>query len=678
MTKSFKALLIIFIAGWHLSYAQTQNFDYLDVFDLQFAVNPQISPDGANIAYIRQQMDVMTDRKYSNLWLIGHNGDNHTAITSGRSNHYGHQWSPNGDRLAYASTAEGKSQIFVRWMDSGQSTSITNLAQSPFGIQWSPDGKNLLFSRSAPVPKPSIGAVPSPPEGAQWAAPAQVITHAQYKSDGAPVQAGEEYTHLFLVSADGGAPRQLTSGNANHSNACWTPDGKHILFTADYSETAATDINNERIYEMNVETGARKTVLDRRGPYQQIKLSPDGSTIAFTGYDDQFLGYQQTELYVMQRNGAGLRSISLDFDRDIGQIEWAADSKSIFFQYDDQGISKMANFSLQGRQPIDIVQGLGGASIGRPYTDGSFSIAPNGRYVFSKTGPKMPAELVSGHYPTKMAPTQITQLNRQLLAAKKLGEVSEFWVNSSVDKMKVQGWIITPPDFDPAKKYPLILEIHGGPYTAYGPSFTPELQLMASKEYVVMYTNPRGSTSYGAEFSAYINHNYPSEDYNDLMDCVDHALKQGYIDPARLYITGGSGGGVLTAWSIGKTDRFAAAVVAKPVINWYTHTLTADAYPFFAKYWFKKKPWEDPTEYMQRSPISLVGNVKTPTLLITGEQDHRTPMSESEQYYQALKLLGIDSALIRIPDEGHEMTARPSNLLRKVAYILGWFEQYPK
>ena len=653
--------------------ATGQHFDYLDVFDLQFAVYPEISPDGNKIVYLRQQMDVQTDKKYSNIWMIDHSGNQHIALTSGKASHYGLQWSPDGKRLAYISSSEGKSQLFIRWMDSGLSASITNVPGSPAGLRWSPDGRHLLFSQSVAAPAAVIGQVPAPPKGAQWAAPAQIITQLRYKQDGAPITGGEAYTHLFVVAADGGAPRQLTSGNTDHGNACWTPDGKHILYTADYSATAATDINNERIYALNLESGERRMLLDRRGPYQRLSLSPDGRQLAFTGFEDQFLGYQQTELYVVQRDGSGLRVISDKLDRDIGQIAWAADGKGLCFQYDEHGVSKMAHMSLQG-QVTDIVQGLGGASIGRPYTDGTFSVATDGRYVISATNPQQPAELMTGHHQAKIAPRQITHLNRELLLAKKLGRVSDFWVNSTVDNKRVQGWIITPPDFDPARKYPLILEIHGGPYTAYGPSFTPELQLMASKGYVVLYTNPRGSTSYGADFASYINHNYPSEDYNDLMDCVDYVVKQGYVDEKRLYITGGSGGGVLTAWAIGKTDRFAAAVVAKPVINWYTHTLTADAYPYFAKYWFKQKPWENAAAYMQRSPISLVGNVKTPTMLITGEQDHRTPMSESEQYFQALQLRGVRSALIRIPDEGHEMTARPSNLLRKVAHILGWFE----
>jgi dipeptidyl aminopeptidase/acylaminoacyl peptidase len=202
------------------------------------------------------------------------------------------------------------------------------------------------------------------------------------------------------------------------------------------------------------------------------------------------------------------------------------------------------------------------------------------------------------------------------------------------------------------------------------------LQLFASAGYVGVYANPRGSTSYGKEFANYIHHNYPSQDYDDLISIVDGVIDQGYIDEDNLFVTGGSGGGVLTAWIVGNTDRFKAAVVAKPVINWTSFVLTADFSPFFVKYWFDKMPWEDPEAYWKRSPLSLVGKVNTPTMLLTGEEDFRTPMSETEQYYQALKLRGIDTAKIRIPGAAHGITRRPSNLIAKVSHILAWFDKY--
>jgi len=617
----------------------------------------------------------MTDKRYSNLWSIATDGSNHTPITSGKNNYSQIIWSPDGKQIAYTSNEEGKSQIFIRWMDSGAATSITNLTSAAANLKWSPDGNMLLFSRQIDEPMPMIGKLPSPPEGATWAAAAKVIRHVGYKEDGTPIGSGESYTQLFIINVSGGAPRQITSKKANHSQAQWTPDGKSIVFTADFKASSAIDINNEYIYRMDVSSGDTEPIVAKRGPYNHVELSPDGTRIAYAGYVDKFLGYQQPEIHIIDMKGNQQQVLTYKLDRDPEGLQWSSDGKSIFFMYDEYGVTKLANVDMDGNL-VNVASGLGGANIGRPYSGGYFTISKNGKYVYSKTDAQNPAELVTGHFPTKMAETQITQLNGQLLMARKTGKVESFWVNSTVDKTKVQGWIITPPDFDKTKKYPLILEIHGGPYTAYGPVFSPELQLMASQGYVIVYTNPRGSTSYGADFSAYINHNYPSEDYNDLMDCVDFIVGKGYIDDTKLFITGGSGGGVLTAWSIGKTDRFAAAVVAKPVINWYTHTLTADSYPYFSKYWFTKMPWEDPDQYMKRSPISLVGSVKTPTMLLTGDLDHRTPISESEQYYQALKLRGIDAAMVRIADEGHEMMSRPSNLLRKVAYIIGWFDEH--
>lgn len=666
--------LICLMAG--LLQAQTTNFDYLDVFELQFVGNPKISPDGENIVYVRHQFDIMTDKRYTNLWQINFDGTAHRPLTSGKNSYGTPVWSPDGTKLAYTSTEEGSNQIFIYWLDSGDAASVTNVQQSPGNLRWSPDGSQLLFSMRIPAEKPVIGTVPSPPQGAEWAKPATVINHVQYKSDGRSGILEEGYTHLFVMSAEGGAARQLTTGNFNHHAATWAPEGESILFTADYTGEADLNPNNAQIYEMNIETGEKTELTDKRGPHNSPIISPDGETIAYTGYEDEYVGYQLTDIYLMNRDGSNLRVLTDELTTDPSNMTWASDSESIFFQTSVEGESILANINMNG-EIVTVATELASTSIGRPYNSGSYSVAENGRFAFPMGSPTRPAELAVGQFPTRMANHPITNLNEEFLKSKRLGATREFWVDSSVDDFKVHGWIITPPDFDPDEKYPLILEIHGGPYSSYGPSFTPELQLMASKGYVVVYTNPRGSTSYGEEFAAYINRNYPSEDYNDMMDAVDHVVSEGYIDEDRLYITGGSGGGVLTAWTVGKTDRFAAAVVAKPVINWYSFALTADSYPFFTKYWLPGMPWENPLEYHELSPISLVGNVTTPTMLLTGEDDYRTPMSESEQYYQALKLQEVESAMVRIPDVSHGIVSRPSNLIRKVAHILGWFEIYP-
>lgn len=671
----FVFLLFLFAGTRAEAQIESSYFDYMDIFEVQFVTNPQISPDGETIIYQRIQYDVMTDRRFSNLWSISFSGDNHVPLTSGKENYGNVVWSPSGDRIAYTSSEEGSNQIFIRWMESGLTASITSLTESPGNINWSPDGSKLLFTRLVPGEKSAVKiTMPSPPEGAKWEQSAQVIDRTVYRRDGGGyVEDG--FQHIFLISADGGGPRQLTSGNFDFDNPSWAPDSKHILYTADLSGNADIDPNNEQIYEMNIESGETSQITDKRGPHNNPIISPDGKFIAYTGYEDQFVGYQLTDLYIMNRDGTNLRYISENVANDVSSITWSSDSKSLFFRYTEEGITKIGNIRLNGNY-VEVAQNLSSSTIGRPYSGGSYSAAQNGRFAFTAGSAENPAELSVGHHPTKMSNHVITQLNSEFLKANKLGKVEMFWVNSSVDDYRIQGWIITPPDFDSTKKYPLILEIHGGPYSSYGPQFTPELQLMASQGYVVVYTNPRGSTSYGEEFAAYINHNYPSEDYNDLMDAVDYVLEQGYTDDNNLFITGGSGGGVLSAWAIGMTDRFAAAVVAKPVINWYSFALTADGFPFYSKYWFTKKPWEDPDQYLDRSPISLAVNVTTPTMLLTGEQDYRTPMSETEQYYAALKLQGIDAAMVRIQGSGHGIAAKPSNLIRKVAYIIGWFEKY--
>jgi acylaminoacyl-peptidase len=322
-----------------------------------------------------------------------------------------------------------------------------------------------------------------------------------------------------------------------------------------------------------------------------------------------------------------------------------------------------------------VLDRVGGLSLGRPYDGGSYSVSRNGRVAYTHCTPYRPADVYLA-VPGRADGAPLTQLNEDLLAQRELGTVEAFEVPSSFDGRPVQGWIVRPPRFDASQSYPLLLEIHGGPFANYGDRFALEMQLYAAAGHVVVYTNPRGSTSYGEEFANLIHHAYPSQDYDDLMSCVDAVIARGSIDASRLYVTGGSGGGVLTAWIVGKTDRFRAAVVAKPVIHWTSFALTADLYPFFVKYWFPGMPWEVPEQYWERSPLSLVGNVSTPTMVLTGESDWRTPISESEQYYQALKLRGVDTALVRIPEASHGITDRPSRFAAKTAYVLEWFARH--
>jgi acylaminoacyl-peptidase len=376
----------------------------------------------------------------------------------------------------------------------------------------------------------------------------------------------------------------------------------------------------------------------------------------------------------MNRDGSQSREIATGLDRDIEALHWSGDGRSLFAQYTDEGVGKVARVALDGSVTA-LADSLGGTAIGRPYSGGSFSVTPDGTVAYTRTSPQRPADVALVR---DGRTTRLTELNEDLLAHKQLGEVEEIWWDSSHDGRRVQGWIMKPPEFREGERYPLVLEIHGGPFASYGPHFAAELQLYAAAGNVVLYTNPRGSTSYGEEFGNLIHHAYPGNDYDDLMSGVDAVIERGYVDEDRLFVTGGSGGGVLTAWIVGNTDRFAAAAVQKPVINWASFVLHADGIPFFAKYWFGELPWENIEHYWSRSPLSLVGNVTTPTMLVTGEVDYRTPMSETEQYYAALKLEGVPTAMVRVPEASHGIASRPSQLLAKVTHILGWFDRYPR
>jgi acylaminoacyl-peptidase len=375
----------------------------------------------------------------------------------------------------------------------------------------------------------------------------------------------------------------------------------------------------------------------------------------------------------MNRDGSGARVVTGGWDRDALQPQWAADGRSIYFLSDDQGNTGIYRTSLDGQ--VQKVAGNVASSTGASGGGGAISMANNGNFATTYTRPDMPGEIAAASVGNP-ALRVLTHVNEGLLAGKELGTVEEIWYQSAKDGRKIQGWIVRPPGFDAGRKYPLILEIHGGPFSNYGDRFDIEKQLMASRDYVVLYTNPRGSTGYGGEFGNLIHHAYPGDDYYDLMSGVDAVIAKGYIDPQRLYVTGGSGGGVLTCWVIGHTTRFRAAAADYPVINWYSFVLTSDIGNWTSKTWFPGLPWDNVENYEKRSLLSVVKNVKTPTMVMTGEADYRTPISEAEQYYQALKLLSVEAVMVRVPEEPHGLSARPSHQMTKVGYILGWFERH--
>lgn len=667
-------LLVAALGVVSAAVADDHLFRDLDVFELEYAADPQISPDGSRVVYLRSSMDIMSDRVVRNLWIVDADGDNHRPLLSGRRSYSSPRWSPDGERLAYVSQDDnGAAQLHVRWMDTGQTAVLTNVREAPSAISWSPDGSQIAFvmfvaDKNEPLAKP-----PEKPEGAEWAPGVKVIETLPYRADGAGfLETG--YDHVFLVPADGGTPWQLTNGDFNHNGPlAWMPDGERLVFSASRIEDAEHEPRESELWMADVDSGELTQLTDRNGPDASPAVSPDGKKIAYLGFDDQGTSWQKSNVYLMDVASGETRQLG-DLDRSIGDVRWAGSSNRLLVQYEDGGRRHVGSLAMNGRIE-SLADDVGGVSIGRPYTSGSFSVANNGSFAYTASRPDRPADVAVAR--RSGAPALVTGLNDDLLGHKSLGEMEPITWRSSAGGYDIDGWIIKPPGFDPGKKYPMILEIHGGPHAAYGPHFAAELQLFAAAGYVVLYTNPRGSTSYGSDFALEIDKNYPSEDYDDLMSGVDAVIERGYVDEDALYVTGGSGGGVLTAWIVGNTDRFRAAVVAKPVINWASFVLTADGSHYFARYWFKQMPWEDPMAYWKRSPLSLVGNVTTPTALLTGEADYRTPMSESEQYYQALKLRKVDTALVRVPGASHGIAAKPSQLIAKVNNILGWFARYP-
>jgi dipeptidyl aminopeptidase/acylaminoacyl peptidase len=654
--------------------APNRVFQGRDLFSLQRASDPQIRPDGREVAYVRIAYDIMTDRGRPSIWLIDVASGEQRPLVTVTGAHMQPRWSPNGDRIAYVSTAEGgRPQLFVRWLQTSQTAKIADLTDAPGNLNWSPDGKWIAFTMFAPDEKPRLGEAPPKPEGAEWAPPLEVITNMVYRTDdGGYLKPG--FTHIYVVSAEGGAPRQLTFGAFNEGGPIsWTPDGSAVLVNGNRRENWQREPVNSEIYRVSLADGAIQELTQRNGPDGGAVVSPDGKSIAYIGFEDKFLGYQNAELNVMSIEGSNPRSLTAALDRTIDDATWAKDGRSIYVQYDDKANTKIARVTLNGRIET-VAEGLGGPSLDRPYTGGQFTVSNNGIVAYTSRSPQRPNEISIAQ---NGRVRQLTHLNEGSLGGKTLGEVKSLKVTSSFDKRDIAAWLVLPPNFDRNKKYPLILEIHGGPFAAYGPSFSTDYQLYAASGYAVLYTNPRGSTSYGLEFANLIHHNYPSQDYDDLMSAVDAAIAEGYIDADNLFVTGGSGGGVLTAWIVGKTTRFKAAVTQKPVINWASTVLTTDIAPFMPKYWFGKLPWEDPDSYWKRSPLSLVGAVKTPTLVLVGDQDFRTPLSDSEQYYQALQLAGVPTGLVKVPGASHGgLTARPSQSAAKASAILAWFERY--
>nr|WP_244186843.1 S9 family peptidase [Sphingomonas faeni] len=649
----------------------TRSFTGSDLFGLTIAADPQISPDGKTIVYVRRTGDVMTDKMQSSLWLIDVASGRQTPFATDGSSP---RWSPDGARIAYAARDGEGSQLFVRWLSGSTSARVTSFPGDPQALAWSPDGTKLAYIATVAGEGTKLGTQPPKPEGAKWAEPLTIIDRVNYRNDG-PGYVKPGYDHLFVVGADGGAARQLTYGKFDDGGPLsWTPDGRSIVFAAIRGPAADRQVMNSDVIAVDATSGTMRTLTTRDGPDAQPRVSPDGAKIAWLGFDDKRRSYENTQLYVGDRDAASPRSLTATLDRAIEDAVWSADGRSLYASYDDHGQRRVARIGVDGRV-TPLIDNVAGGGLDRPYTGGEFSVSKGGTIAYTGGDASAPADvwvLAGGK------PRRLTTLNAVLTGSKALAQVRKIAVTAP-DGRPIDAWLATPSGRAAGQRVPLILEIHGGPNAAYGPGFATDMQLYAAAGYAVLWTNPRGSTSYGAEFANLIDKTYPAADYDDLIASVDAAIKDGTADPDNLFVTGGSGGGLLTAWIVGKTDRFKAAATQKPVINWISEALTMDNTLFTSRYWFTKLPWEDPMSYWNRSPLSLVGNVKTPTLVVVGGDDYRTPVSESEQYYAALQIRGVPTALVKVPGASHGgLAARPSQSAAKASAIIAWFDRYRK
>ncbi|MBC7930948.1 MAG: S9 family peptidase, partial [Rubrivivax sp.] len=603
----------------------------VDLFlEWEMVASPQVSPDGRHVAYTRRWADKVNDKYEDEIWIMDADGARNRFLVKGSQA----SWSPDSKRLAYVAAGQPTgAQIFVKWIDAPGETQLTRLERGPSNLAWSPDGKHIAFNMLVPGTPALTVKMPARPNGAKWVDAPRVVDRMNYRSDGSGWRP-EGFTHIFVISDGGGAARQLTDGDFQHAAPEWMPDSETVVFSGVRRDGAEYIRGGADIYAVSLKGGAIRALTDRNGPDTNPTVSPDGRLIAYTGYDQTQDTYTVSKLYLMNSDGSNKRTLTDAFDRTPSNLFWAEDGGGVFFTAEDRGSQNLWFAPAGGgaaRQLSAGAQILNVASTSRV-----------GLTVGTRSASDKPGDVVSMRLPTRsdrltaaaaVDLKQLTSVNSDLLEGRRLGEVEEIWYDSvalagqqtcvatnsnptkptptGCETTKAQGWIVKPPDFDPSKKYPLLLYIHGGPHTMYGVGFNFEFQNHASEGFVVLYTNPRGSTGYGKAFGNAINNAYPGDDYQDLMRGVDELVKRGYIDERNLFVTGGSGGGVLTTWIVGHTDRFAAAVAMKPVVNWYSFVGTTDSADWY--YNFKKLPWEDPEEHLRRSPLTYVGNVKTPT-----------------------------------------------------------------
>jgi dipeptidyl aminopeptidase/acylaminoacyl peptidase len=677
MKTCFTATLIILVSATLPAICQETHAAHRltneHYFDLERVMNAQISPDGARIVYVRQQANKIEDRWDSSLWIMNADGSQNRFLAKGSAA----RWSNDGKRILYIADGEPRGgQIFVRWIDTeGAATQVTHATDKLSDARWSPDGKSIAFCMFVPDKETWKISMPAAPEGAHWTAAPRVVESLHYRQD----QVGflqDGHAQVFVVSADGGAPRQITgetwSAGAGELRGAvsleWTPDSKYIIFEGDRAAQSDLHYQTSELLVADVNSGAIRELVATPGSWGRPAISPDGKTVAFTGYPHSEKTHTVSDLYVIPLQGGDMKKISGDYDRDPIDLHWSSDSAGVYFDAEDHGSRNTQFAAVAGGGVKAVTTGVHVLTMDSASSD---LVAAGTVTDFDN-----PPDVVRYNLRHPGDMKKLTNVNAGLLTGMQLAKAEEINFTSS-GGAKVQGWVVKPPEFDPNKKYPLILEIHGGPYSEYNVAFNYMFQNFAANDFVVLYVNPRGSTGYGSGFSGGIDHNYPGPDYDDLMAGVDATVAKGFVDTTHMTVSGCSGGGVLSSWVIGHTDRFAAAAVRCPVIDWLSMTGNTDI-PLFTYSFFPKPFWEDPAPWLAHSSVMSVGKVTTPTLLMTGVLDRRTPMPQTEEYYAALKVRGVPVRLLQFEGEYHGTASKPSNFIRTQLYMMSWFKRYAR
>ncbi|HXD34627.1 MAG TPA: S9 family peptidase [Pyrinomonadaceae bacterium] len=704
MRSALSILLLILSLTAVSAFAQKRSITEKDLFNFVWVADPQLSPDGASVAFVKVTVNEKKDGYNTSVWVVSTASGESRQLTNGIRDS-SPRWSPDGKYLMFVRSAEkdGRpepAQLYMLAMSGGESFQFTTLPRGAGNPQWSPDGTMISFlngataeelAKAKPQATPSPSPSPSPKADEKRESDVRVITRAVYRSNGSGYIDSKHPQHIWVVKAplngdDKVTPRQLTSSRYDDGSVTWGRDGATIYFTSDQRDETF-DIPKTDIYSIAVSGGqpAKLTSFDMGAG--NFAISPNGKQLAFIGSVDQSTrSYSQPDLWVMDLTpGAQPKNLTRDFDYDVGsgvggdntaprggggnQMLWSPDGKSITTVVGKEGKANVTSFDSATGKQTEITTGNQAIVGFRATSDRS-------KFVYLISTPTKIGDLYFVDKPGG-EPKQITHFNQELFSKLNLTEPDEIWYQS-FDGKRVQAWVQKPPDFDPNKKYPLILNIHGGPHSAYGFVFDHEFQWMAAKGYVVLYPNPRGSTTYGQDFGNIIQYHYPGDDYKDLMAGVDEVIKRGYIDTTKLGVTGGSGGGLLTNWTIGQTDRFAAAVSQRDIADWADWWYTAD-FTLFQKSWFRAAPFEDPEDFKARSPLTYIKNVKTPLMLILGEADYRTPpTSGGEEMFRALKYRKIPTVMVRFPNESHELSrsGQPWHRIERLQHIVGWFDRW--